>query len=505
MYDTSFTTERIKETEGDPHTYVIDAKVWDVKPEGTFPKERFYVFAGNAELDPFIITNKKEMQNVYDALYINGEVSGNIKKDVENIPLQYKDRVVALPINYRKDFEDNIIQSLQDIAGTAVAPEGRLFSSRTHYKRCIYTEENPVFTKDEIVISTASDILPQDYVRKDYKPEQPNKRRYIHFDQSLSGDSYGVACTYVDDVLTDNSGLVVLFLKVEWMLRINPPKPPAKIDLAKVRSIIKYFEQEHGIVWGTISYDTFQSAEAMQELEKAGYTVKKRSVDINDEAYLTLCQYMYDERIEFPKHYIFEKELSGLMHYRARHKVDHLPNGCFSIDTKIKLVDGRSLTIKELLEEQQEGKINYVYTINESNRVIEPKVIKKIFKTKNTNDLVKVTLSNGKFFVCTSDHRFMNIDFEWKHAIDLIENELMLPNITEFPNKVVKVERVDTCMDVYDLEIIDNHNFLLDVGVFAHNSKDVSDAVSGSIMNAIEDPNNIQESLLESDLDILFT
>lgn len=363
MYDTSFTTERIKETEGDPHTYVIDAKVWDVKPEGTFSKKRFYVFAGNSELDPFIITNKKEMQSVYDALYLDMTATGNLKNDTEKIPLQFKDRVIALPIDYRKDFEENIIKSLQDIAGTAVAPEGRLFSSRVHYKRCIYAEKNPVFTKDEIIISTASDILPQDYVRKDYKPEQPNKRRYIHFDQSLSGDSYGVACTYVDDVIVDNNGLVILFLKVEWMLRINPPKPPAKIDLAKVRSLIKYFEKEHGIIWGTISYDTFQSAEAMQELEKAGYNVQKRSVDIKDDAYLTLCQYIYDGRIEFPRHPVFEKELFGLMHYRARHKVDHLPGQSKDVSDA---VAGSVMNVIEdpnnILEQQLDDDLDILFT-----------------------------------------------------------------------------------------------------------------------------------------------
>ena len=82
MYDNSFTNERIKETEGDPHTYIVNARVWDVKPEGTFPKERFYVFAGNAELDPFIITNKKEMQNVFNTLNIE-----DIAKDL-NITLE---------------------------------------------------------------------------------------------------------------------------------------------------------------------------------------------------------------------------------------------------------------------------------------------------------------------------------------------------------------------------------------------------------------------------------
>lgn len=68
-----------------------------------------------------------------------------------------------------------------------------------------------MFTKDEFVISTNSDILPQDYIRKEYKPEQINKRRYLHFDQSLSGDSYGIACTYVDDVIIGNDGIPLLF------------------------------------------------------------------------------------------------------------------------------------------------------------------------------------------------------------------------------------------------------------------------------------------------------
>jgi intein/homing endonuclease len=291
-----------------------------------------------------------------------------------------------------------------------------------------------VFTKDEFVISTNSDILPQDYIRKEYKPEQINKRRYLHFDQSLSGDSYGIACTYVDDVIVGNDGIPLLFLKVEWIVRINPPKPPAKIDLAKCRSIIPYLAKTYGITFGMISYDTFQSAEAMQELEKSGYPVKTRSVE-EDTAYLTLCQYIYDGRIEFPRHPVFEQELFGLMHYRSRHKVDHLPGGCFSKDTKISLLDGRNLSIEELLKEQEEGKVNWVYTINEITKNIEPKPIKRIFKTKTTNDLVKVTLDSGESFICTSDHRLMTRDFNWKEAKDLVYNESMLPLYTKYPGE----------------------------------------------------------------------
>ena len=37
---------------------------------------------------------------------------------------------------------------------------------------------------------------------------------------------------------------------------------------------------------------------------------------------------------------------------------------------------------------------------------------------------------------------------------------------------------------VYDLEIVDNHNFALDAGVFVHNSKDMSDSLAGALWNA---------------------
>lgn len=47
-------------------------------------------------------------------------------------------------------------------------------------------------------------------------------------------------------------------------------------------------------------------------------------------------------------------------------------------------------------------------------------------------------------------------------------------------HKVVRVEYLDECEDVYDIEVADNHNFALAAGVFVHNSKDQADAVCGA-------------------------
>ena len=51
----SFTDKRIKEVEGDDNVLIINARVWDVKPKGTYSDEMFWVFTGSDLLDPYVV------------------------------------------------------------------------------------------------------------------------------------------------------------------------------------------------------------------------------------------------------------------------------------------------------------------------------------------------------------------------------------------------------------------------------------------------------------------
>ena len=73
-----------------------------------------------------------------------------------------------------------------------------------------------------------------------------------------------------------------------------------------------------------ISYDTFQSAEAVQDLTKSGYPVQFRSVE-KDKPYLDLCDLYYQGRIKHYRNEWYEQELFNLNWYRAQGKVDHPP------------------------------------------------------------------------------------------------------------------------------------------------------------------------------------
>lgn len=324
MYESSFTEERIQESHNDPHVMIFDAKIWEVKDVDTYSKEKFVVFSGNELIDPMICRSVADI-NYIRAHYKLPEVTCDTPNDAIKDIVDYdiKKRFIEVPMNFINEFEGNIIQSLQDIAGVPVASTGKLFSNRDSYAKALTDEESP-FIQDQIVISTAAKTTIQDYFKPDWRPKDTNKPRFLHFDQSTSGDSTGVAQCYVDEITYDEYGLPKLNIKFDWMIRINPPKPPHKIDLAKVRSVIPWQEKKFGIRYGMISYDTFQSAEAVQDLTKSGYPVQFRSVE-KDKPYLDLCDLYYQGRIKHYRNEWYEQELFNLNWYRAQGKVDHPP------------------------------------------------------------------------------------------------------------------------------------------------------------------------------------
>ena len=229
-----------------------------------------------------------------------------------------------------------------------------------------------------------------------------------------------------------------------------------------------------------ISTDTFQSAEFHQILQDKGFTTQIRSLDRTPEGYHILREAMVEDRIEMIKHNKIEDELIHLQRDTNTGKLDHPANGCFTQDTQIKLTDGRSLSIEELLSEQQSGKENYVYAINCRTGRVEHSRIKRVFPTKMVSSLVRVHLDNGAVIRCTPEHRFMLPDGSFVEIQKLCSGTALMT----CDNSVVKIKTIIAIPylgTVYDLEIEDNHNFTLEAGVVVHNSKDISDSLAGAI------------------------
>lgn len=325
-FDSSFTNQRLKETENDPHTYVVNARSWDVKPQN-YSKERFYVFCGSGEIDPCILDTYIDVNNILDSYGLSRLEDMSVNEAIGYIPIELRTQIVDIPIDFLSDFRQNLLQSIQDIAGMTVAGEGKLFNNKELFNQAIYEPEEKAFLKDTFIISTKLDTKPQDYINPNWKPEQPEKLRFMHLDQGIASDHYGLSSCFIDNIDINKDETITLHVKFDFIIDIVPPRPPAKVDISKVRSLIPWLSQNKGINWGKITYDTFQSQESIQELDKAGFPVGYQSVDRTDEAYLLLVDYIYNKQIRFPYSKEFEFNLFNLVHFREKRKVDHISTG----------------------------------------------------------------------------------------------------------------------------------------------------------------------------------
>ncbi|MDD2732165.1 MAG: DNA gyrase subunit A [Candidatus Pacebacteria bacterium] len=170
--------------------------------------------------------------------------------------------------------------------------------------------------------------------------------------------------------------------------------------------------------------------------------------------------------------------------------------GCFSKDTKIRLTDGRSLSFSELIKEQKKGKRHWTFSFNRKSGKVEIAEIKKPRLTKKNERIIELTLDSGEKVKCTPNHRFMLRDGSYREATDLKSEDSLMPFYSKFYNgeqdknlkgyemvynsvgsekynhKIISIKTLSAKEDVYDLTIDNLHNFLLDAGVFVHNSID---------------------------------
>ncbi|HAO09919.1 MAG TPA: intein-containing DNA gyrase subunit B, partial [Planktothrix sp. UBA8407] len=100
--------------------------------------------------------------------------------------------------------------------------------------------------------------------------------------------------------------------------------------------------------------------------------------------------------------------------------------GCWFSFTYISLADGLEKTIKEIVDEQAEGKEHFCYTINQSGNIAIERITNARLTKKNAQ-VVKLTLDNGETLICTPDHPFMLRDRTYKAAAELTPEDSLMP------------------------------------------------------------------------------
>ena len=470
--DKSFLEEHMKKklkSEKD-NVYISDGPVWEVKPAGTYSDKTFRVAVGNKFLSSLVIPDEDDEEPY-------------IKKG-------YK--IIYPPIDFKADFIDDIDRALCDFAGISSSSISKYINAAVVQSLITTRIKNP-FTQEILKIGDGEDDEAQYYNFFDLSKVDPalkTKPLYIHMDMSYTGDKTGISGVYIAGKKPSNSELTQandLFFSAAFSVSIEAPKG-RHISFAKNRNFI-YWLKEQGFNIKGITTDTYQSYDTGEQLRMKGYPYHVLSVDRVDSSKICIpYQYfkstIYEKRLELFEDDLLFREITDLERNIETGKVDHPDGGCFTGDTEVALVDGRNANFLQLIDEYNQGRTNYVYSINLNTKKIEPKKIKKAWKTKENQPLIRITFDNQQSVECTLDHRFMLRNGSYVEAKDLQIGDSLRPLGKSQNIAVTCCKLLNKTADVYDIEVEDNHNFALAAGVFVHNSKDACDALAASIYNA---------------------
>ena len=99
---------------------------------------------------------------------------------------------------------------------------------------------------------------------------------------------------------------------------------------------------------------------------------------------------------------------------------------CLDLTTKIPLLDGRTLSLSNLIEEFNTGKENWAYSCNPETGEIVPGVINWAGVTRKNAEVIKITFDNGKELICTPDHKIPVFGKGFVEAKDLTVDDSLI-------------------------------------------------------------------------------
>lgn len=188
-------------------------------------------------------------------------------------------------------------------------------------------------------------------------------------------------------------------------------------------------------------------------------------VDVGNLPGLKAEQYVNNVMNKFRNKVVYDAETGEVKNNR------NYLSMCFTMDTKVRLVDGRVLTLDEMSRLYQTEDLE-VYSCDPDTGHRTIGKVQWAGVTGYNRDVMTLTLSNGCNVTCTPDHRFVVQKGGFVEAKDLSVGEQLLTLSDECCTVVSKQACEDRC-DVGCLRV-DNeyHTFALDADVFVHNCED---------------------------------
>lgn len=277
---------------GKTSIYIYDKRVWEIKP-WEFSGENFLIFVGDWTRKPRILHRE------------------------DTITEQDRHLVMRIPVEFKDEFERDMLNALRDIAGVSTLATHPFLMNVEAVASC-FGKHLSILNADTVDFATFKlKVFP----KRIFKPHLP---RFAHVDLAVTGDSAGVAIGCVAGFMDINRGSdseTLPRIHIDFSLEVVPPKG-GEIIFSKIRDLI-YKLREIGVNIKWVTFDSFNSRDSIQILRQKGFTSGLQSMDKTNVPYEILKNALYDNRVSLPHHDKLLHELKTLEKAAKTGKIDH--------------------------------------------------------------------------------------------------------------------------------------------------------------------------------------
>ena len=214
-----------------------------------------------------------------------------------------------------------------DIAGKALSSSLK-YIYYDKLKNCYRSYLRNPFTMNEITLGFDDETEIKDFLVYKYLSKiDRSKPHFIHWDASKSGDATGLAMSTVAgtaEVKKLRSGQVFqeedIIHKLVFALRIKPA-PGSEIPFYKIRNFIYYLKFELGYNIISVTCDSYQSVDTLQQLKLRGFLTATLSMDRSRVPYDTTKNAINEGRLIMPYIPELEKEFLELEDDKIANKI----------------------------------------------------------------------------------------------------------------------------------------------------------------------------------------
>lgn len=397
-----FINERIQKAEGNPKVLIVDnVPIWDVKAEKIkYCGKTFPVFLGDEVQDPAILSTEEEALNYPSDLVIN------------------------VPVEYKTDFEADLLEAIRDIAGRRISSSLNIFKS---YAQLIKTfKKSNLFRSDTMPVhlgTTLHDFHEYLNIPLFQQILADKSPRYIHLDSATTGDRYGIAsCTCVSRDIYDSMTDTVIskrFFVNDFSIGLEA----ANADGMPASIIAKFliWLRDQGYPIALITGDKPATTSIIPELKIAKFKTEYLSVDTDRNPYLVLKQRVSAGEFIGTNNKILIKELFNLRD--DGQKVDHplkFPDGCFGGSSSL-YYNGSTITFEELASKGRDHIFTTIGCDEKGN--LKEVVAYNAHKTKTVKEYYEIEFEDGSVAQVTPEHLFLLQDGTYKMAKDLTADD----------------------------------------------------------------------------------